>query len=199
MPLQERTSKRLSPPIRAAGAIPLALVMALLLIALTGCARGSYPVDFFSEMHYQRSYKIQEPPSLSAPSDSVPVTGREVTLTLAQARLIQNPLTKDASTQQRGAKLFQVNCAVCHGATGLGDGPMQDRLKVAGYGGTPADLTASGPTRAKPDGEVFFTISKGFAGAYGLPRERFLMPPFEKLLTAEQRWALVHYIRSLQQ
>ncbi len=174
------------------------LLAALSVLMLTGCSRGAYPLDFFPEMHYNQSYKIQEPPSLSAPEGSVPITGSEVDYALAQAKLLQNPVPKDQGVSS-GSKLYQANCAVCHGSTGLGDGPMATRLKDAGYPSTPANLTAAGPTNAKPDGEVFLIITKGFAGAYGLPEHRFVMPAFRKLLTYEDRWALVHYIRSLQQ
>ena len=174
------------------------LLLALSVMTLTGCSRGAYPLDFFPEMHYNQSYKIQEPPSLSAPTGSVPVTGAEVDYTMAQARLLQNSAPKDQGVTL-GANLFKVNCSACHGAGGLGDGPMKDRLTAAGYASFPAILTGAGPTKAKPDGEVFQVVTKGFATAYGLPADRFVMPPFRKLLTEQERWALVRYIRSLQQ
>ena len=172
-------------------------------VSLAGCAnaglsQGSYPIDFFTEMHYNPSFKVQEPPSLSAPREAVPITGREASYTLDQARELQNPLPADQATLSLGARVFEVNCAVCHGAAGQGDGPMRERLTTAGYGRTPADLTGSGPTVAKTDGEVYWIIARGFAGAYGLPAEVFVMPPFAKLLTLEERWALLRYIRSLQ-
>ena len=179
----------------------------------SGVSRGAYPIDFFTEMHYAQSYKIQEPPSLSAPSGSVPSTvGRgvgyvldlsepfasEVQYTLSEAQGLENPLPRDEAVLEMGAGAFETNCAVCHGASGTGDGPMAERLQVAGYGGTPANLTAGGPTVNKSDGEVYLIVTNGFAGTYGLPENSFVMPPFKKLLTAEERWALVHYIRSLQ-
>ena len=42
----------------------LLLLLAVLSTALLmACSRGSYPLDFFQEMHYHQSYKVQEPPS----------------------------------------------------------------------------------------------------------------------------------------
>ena len=179
----------------------------------SGLSRGAYPIDFFTEMHYAQSYKIQEPPSLSAPSASVPSrVGRgadyvrdlsepfasEVQYTLSEGRGLVNPVPRDASILETGGSVFQTNCAVCHGALGAGDGPMAERLQVAGYGGSPANLTAGGATVKKSDGEVYLIVTNGFAGTYGLPANSFVMPPFGKLLAAEERWALVHYIRSLQ-
>ena len=191
----------------------LLLLAALSMIALTGCSRGSYPLDFFYEMHYAQSYKIQEPPSLSAPADSVPITGRELDYTLAQSRLLENPVPLTPATIEMGAQLFQVNCAVCHGASGKGsegdgpmwqglegDGPMWQGFEEAGYRpASPGDLTATGPTVGKPNGEIFLIITQGFSEAYGFPAGRFVMPPWGKLLSEEERWTLVHYIRSLQQ
>lgn len=180
---------------RNVGVLVLVLASAF---ALLGCSRGSYPVDFFSEMHYNQSYKTQEPPSLSAPADSVPIAGRELTYTLAQARDLSNPLAVDDATIKRGEGLYRVNCAVCHGGVALGDGPMRDRLRNAGYGGSPADLTKGGPITNKTDGEVFQLVTKGYAVAYGLPADRFVMPPFEKLLSENSRWEIIRYLRTLQ-
>jgi mono/diheme cytochrome c family protein len=171
-------------------------------LALVGCSRGSYPLDFFSEMHYAQSFRTQEPPSLSAPADSVPVTGREVDYTVVQAQALENPVPETEDTARHGATLYNVNCAMCHGDSGTGDGPMRERLAAAEYFGVPADLTGAGPTSSKSDGELFLIITKGFGGAYfgdnPATASRFLMPPYRKLLTEEDRWILVSYIRSLQ-
>lgn len=40
------------------------------------------------------------------------------------------------AARSRGALLFQIHCATCHGLQGRGDGPLADDLKV-----DPADLT----------------------------------------------------------
>ncbi len=175
------------------------LVVGLFTLALAGCSRGSYPLDFFNEMHYQQSYRTQEPLTTSAPADSVPTTGREVDVDISQAGTLRNPLPNDAATSALGARLYRVNCAVCHGETGQGDGPLANQLKEAGYLAPPSNLTSQGPTKGKSDGELFILVTKGFAGAYGLPEGRFVMPPFGKLLTAHERWAIVQYMRDLQQ
>ena len=195
------------------GRLPLVLAVAVGAL-LAGCStagtsQGSYPIDFFTEMHYHQSYKIQEPPSLSEPSEAVPTTGREVSYTLEEARALENPLPRNEVTLALGARVFETNCAVCHGASGLGvdergDGTMRGKLRdiLSASGHSPADLTATGPTAAKPDGEVYLIITKGFGETYfsGRPSlaRTFVMPPFAKLLTLEERWAVMHHIRSLQ-
>jgi hypothetical protein len=75
---------------------------------------------------------------------------------------------------------------------------MRDRLTAAGYMSVPANLTTSGSVSGGEGGLAFLIISKGFAGTFGMPADQFVMPPFEKLLTAEDRWTLVHYLRSIQ-
>ena len=210
------------------GRWPLLALAVAVGVLLTGCAnagpsRGAYPLDWFTEMHYNPSFKTQEPPSLSAPSEGVPtMAGRgveyvldlsipapsEVSYSMAEARELRNPVPRSDAMVALGGQMFQVNCAVCHGAAGLGDGPMAERLEDAGYKGlygadkpAPADLTDSGPMVAKPDGEVYLIITKGYGEALFSGRasaKGFVMPPFAKLLTSEQRWALVQYIRSLQ-
>ncbi len=184
---------------RSSRLVLLALIVGAALL-LMGCSRifpssGAYPLDFFPEMHYQQSFKIQEPPSLSAPTDSVPITGREVIYTMAEARELGSPFPVIDATLIKGSELYRVNCAVCHGTEGEGNGPMRQRMQESGYRGVPADLTSAGPTAAKSDGEVFQIIAQGFAGAYNMPPESFLMPPFRKLLTSDERWMIIQYIR----
>ena len=179
------------------------LLLTSLSFLTIGCSTGSYPLDIFPEMHYHQSYKIQEPPSLSAPPDSVPITGREVLFSFAESKNVTSPFPSSNATRQRGGKLFQVNCASCHGVTGEGNGPMQAKLKESGYPGAPANLT-TGATTKRPDGEVFYIISHGWAAtlvAQGLSESaasKFLMPPFRKLISEDDRWMIVHYLRSIE-
>lgn len=178
--------------------------LSVLIVLMLGCSTGTYPIDIFPEMHYQQSYKIQEPPSLSAPPGSVPISGGEVLFAFADAESVTSPFPSSQATIQRGEELFRVNCAVCHGAGGQGDGPMQAKLDEAGYSGTVANLT-TGATPNRPDGEVFFIISEGWVATLmdmGMSEDaasQFLMPPFRKLISEDDRWMIVHYLRSIEQ
>ena len=202
-PKQHTSRPKVVASVRSSRASLLLVVLSAALLA--GCSQGTYPIDFFPEMHYNKSFKIQEPPSLSAPSDSVPITGRDLEYTLEQARQLQMPgnIARDATAVARGERLFTTNCAVCHGLNARGgdggNGPMWERLEEAGYRpASPGDLTGTGPTVGKVDGEVFLIITKGFGPAMGFSQGRFVMPTFGKLLTEEERWTLVRYIRSLE-
>ena len=159
---------------------------------------GSHKFVVFSEMHYSPSYRSQEGPRLLPPPDSVPVTGKALKLgTLEEARSLTIPdQPHDAA---RAAELFRVNCVVCHGLSMQGDGPMLPMIKS---GPVPADLM--GPISSDAtDGELFAFITRG--GRQGITeRERGRpstspMPAFEYLLTEEERWQLVKYLRDEQE
>ena len=82
----------------------------------------------------------------------------------------------------RGQERFNINCAVCHGKAGMGNG-------VAGQYGVAAIANLQDDRiRAMPDGQLFSTITNGknTMGAYG-PQ-----------IAIEDRWAIVSYLRALQ-
>ncbi|HWB57962.1 MAG TPA: cytochrome c [Chthoniobacteraceae bacterium] len=82
----------------------------------------------------------------------------------------------------RGQQRFNINCAVCHGAVGMGNG-IVTQFGLVG----PANFQQA-QYRTMPDGQIFNTITfgKGKMGAYG-PN-----------IAVEDRWAIVAYIRALQ-
>ncbi len=163
----------------------LAAAVGVLALLATACARGSYAVDIFPEMHYQQSYRVQEPPRRYPAEGSVPVTGREVVPPASEAKTLKMPTTADI-TVARGKELYRWNCAFCHGPTGLGDGLVGDKLAANGYI-HPPNLTVSA-TQSKADGELFLIMTNGVN----------VMPKFGLLLNEQDRWSLVMYLRSIQ-
>ncbi len=153
-------------------------------LALAGCSTGAYPLDIFPEMHYQQSFRVQEPPRPPAAAGSVPVQGGEPRYTFFEAQKLRNTLPATADNLARAKKLFQVNCQVCHGPQGRGNGPMTQYFQNAGER-TPADFT-SAAVKAKSDGELFWSISTGLGQ----------MPPFQSLLSDQDRWILLLFVRN---
>jgi mono/diheme cytochrome c family protein len=97
-----------------------------------------------------------------------------------------------AESVKRGADLFQsMNCWSCHGKDGRGHGPSAAALTDSkGYPITPFDLTSG--TRFKCGGsnqEMFRDLTTGLDGTP--------MPSFVDAMNTDQRWDVVHYIRSL--
>ena len=88
----------------------------------------------------------------------------------------------------RGQELYQNKCAVCHGVEGKGDGPAAYLLFPK-----PRDLTGGRfkirSTMTLPtDDDLFRVITDGIAGTS--------MPAWA-VLTEQDRWALVAYVKSL--
>ena len=159
---------------------------------------GSNSVQVFTEMHYQPSYRVQEVPRILPPEGSVPVTGREITYASLEeyAELSVPPDMKAGYSHASAVDLYQINCQVCHGPSLQGDGPL------AGFitrGPLPANLTLE-LTQDSTDGEIFaFITGGGRQGLAAILRGRTSaspMPEFGKLLTEEERWTLVQYLRS---
>jgi putative copper export protein/mono/diheme cytochrome c family protein len=97
-----------------------------------------------------------------------------------------SPTGFSAASIAAGAALYPVYCASCHGAEGRGDGPEAKSLTLP-----PADLTAP-HLFAHSDGELFWWLSHGMENAEG----RLVMPGFEDVLGADQRWQLIDFIRA---
>jgi mono/diheme cytochrome c family protein len=93
----------------------------------------------------------------------------------------KNPYSGDAKSVAIGRDVYAANCADCHGATGKGDGKMASDLKKK-----PTDLSDP-DVGSLPDEGLFRQVS----------RAKKPMPSFEKLLSEEQRWHVVNYVRTL--
>ena len=98
-----------------------------------------------------------------------------------EAKKLANPLKASSKVIADGKYLFKQNCKSCHGQYGNGDGELSKTLKA-----TCADLTSDG-VQAQTDGELYYKLSAG----------RIEMPGFKEILSSEERWALIHYIRTL--
>lgn len=96
---------------------------------------------------------------------------------------LPNPVPATAASLARGQERYEsAGCASCHGFTGRGDGPEGRLLRPR-----PADFRvhmAAGHT----DRQLFDWISEGVAGT--------AMPPFKGVLSEEDRWHVVNYIRA---
>ena len=171
---------------------------------------GAHAIEVFTEMHYQPWHRVQEGPRLLPPPDSVPRTGREIIYDMEGYKQLDIPakVLQDYDSGEAAA-LFQVNCVVCHGVGGRGDGPMTavdpqtGKPRYLVRGALPADLVEEAATaRSATPGELFGWISFGSQSSFIMAMvDRELdtvMPRFGKLLTETERWTLVVYLRELQ-
>ncbi|MBT4125890.1 MAG: hypothetical protein HOE43_05790 [Chloroflexi bacterium] len=173
----------------------LVMVVGLLMLgtlATSACAvqeNNTYPVETFSEMHYSQAYKAQEPPRLAPPADSVAFK------TAGDASNTLNVPDKQerAYDPAVAGNLYRVNCSVCHGDSGLGDGKAARHITsgqsfYATTQGTayaaPPNLVESAATRLTDRDVMVGFVTSGAV----------VMPSFGKLLPEEDIRDIVNYI-----
>ena len=161
-----------------------------LVAALLGTPTLAVAFPWDKDMVDQPSAKPQES---EAPPDpgGVPINGGEsLPLPLTDqesfdmkdaAASLENPVPPTPESIARGKEFYEINCAVCHGATGKGDGPVG--LKFVEK--APVDLNDA-YTQDQTDGELFFTLTRG----------RVKMPFYRDALSPNERWDVVNYLRS---
>ena len=81
----------------------------------------------------------------------------------------------------KGEAIYKKHCLMCHGATGLGDGPAGKRLNPKPY-----NFQDKEKMGAETDEHLFKELTKG----------KGPMPAFERKLKENERWMVLHYIRT---
>ncbi len=172
-----------------------ALALAACAVSLTGC-------DWFTDFKEQPSVGSWQYFSTDSaanrgfrgnPVGSVPTTGSEMPgfvvsyanlpATLDSMSGLHNPVAPDARSIANGHKYYAINCSVCHGYAGDGDGAL--RQANAAYSFAPSLLTDV--SKARTDGYIWGIIRNG----------RVTMPTYNRIEEAD-RWDVVNYVRGLQ-
>ncbi len=97
---------------------------------------------------------------------------------------LHNPVVAGSASLARGQEIYSENCEICHGVSGLGDGPDGAQLSPG-----PAPIRISGQMLS--DEYLFWRISEG--------GEVFdtAMPTWKRILDERQRWDVINYVRAL--
>jgi len=156
----------------------LAVIVLLLLGFLMLFTFDVIKVDWVSFMKIQPAAQPMEHP-LPVPVDSVPVEGAAYIPGMGAP---VNPVPADAVSVARGSELFRINCMMCHGPEGKGNGPVAAYLQ-----NKPADLSGVA-VQSLSDGAIFMVISTGVPGK---------MPALNENLLVRERWDVVNYVRTL--
>ena len=96
-----------------------------------------------------------------------------------ELRDLPNPVPNGRAALAEGEWLYGVYCAVCHGTTGQGDGQIAEH-----YPRMP-DLSAAN-VHNYTDGWIYGIIRDGGRR----------MPTFAAPMSGDERWALVHFLRT---
>ena len=112
----------------------------------------TYPVikiDWISFMEIQPSFQALEDP-LPVPRQSVPIQGAAY---IPGAGTPANPVPATEESLRRGQHFYEVNCSICHGPSGQGDGQLVEFLRRK-----PVDLTGENFVQTS-DGTIFLVIT----------------------------------------
>jgi len=107
----------------------------------------------------------------------------------AEASNMNNPYPNAQDVLAEGGEIYQGKgtCFTCHGVTGKGDGPAGLELRPK-----PRDFTNPKFHELRTDGELFWVIRHGTSGT-----RMFSYTP--SVITEEEAWKVIHYIRTLSQ
>lgn len=174
--------------------------MAVLALPLLAGACESWITDFKQQpsigtwQKYSSDSLLGETtPFRGNPQGSVPVTGVTVAAwqvsyaatipAVESLSVVPNPVAADERSLANGHKQYQINCAVCHGELGDGNGTLR-QLNPA-YAFAPSLLTPL--TVNRTDGYIWGMMRNG----------RGLMASFNRI-PEHDRWDVVNYLRGLQ-
>jgi mono/diheme cytochrome c family protein len=103
----------------------------------------------------------------------------------------RNPVAATAESIEKGKRVYDVNCALCHGALAQGavkaGTPMsiiEEQRKQQ-----PPDLTDDRWDHGSSDGDIFAVTKRGVPAT--------MMPGYDGRIADEEIWSVVNYLRSL--
>jgi glucose/arabinose dehydrogenase/mono/diheme cytochrome c family protein len=119
----------------------------------------------------------------------VPATAEFLDIKQQELKKDEEQTIQEASMQIDIAKVYNVNCARCHGVSGVGDGPDSELLEAE-----IPDFTSSEFQTSRTNEELDLVIRMG-GEAGGLS---FEMPPWEGFLTENELVEIIDYLRTFQ-
>jgi mono/diheme cytochrome c family protein len=182
MSVRQTTAARYAGP----GSVRRAVLLALAVGPLGAC---EWFTDFKRQPNVVTWEALDSAGVRGNPQNSVPITGAVVPgfavsyapmpQTVDSMSTLVNPVPPDSASLANGRKYFVINCAVCHGLTGRGDGTAT-RYGMPGIGVAPTSVP-------RTDGYIFGIIRNG----------RGMMPAYNRI-EERDRWDVVNYMRGLQ-
>ena len=109
------------------------------------------------------------------------INGTDSNALINLSAAVKNPLTPLTGKElEEAGRLFNINCAICHGAKAEANGPLAPKV-----GGVKSIIAAS---PGYSDGRIFYVMTYGQNN----------MGSYASQLSREQRWRVVQYIRTLE-
>jgi mono/diheme cytochrome c family protein len=145
------------------------------LLLIVGFAVGSY-------WGQEKQPSKQEHPAAAATSASAPQAPHTYNIS-REDKERKNPVRFTDLSVERGTKLFQSQCAMCHGKNADGKGDLVEELDIH-----PPDFTKPDVLSKRTEGELFAIMSEGSG----------TMPGQNKRITERQRWQIVNCLRAVE-
>jgi len=192
---------RASCPRRPEAPLLRSLLLLGVLLALTGCLRGSTsshaPIHPNPNMDLQPKYKAQaesnffyDGKTMRPPVPNTVARGElEHDRALLEGRdeegafVTESPVAVNAALLARGAERYGIYCLPCHGERGDGRGMLFERAQIQS-----GNLVGDERIRDLSDGEIFEVITNG----------KGLMQGYRYPVPAHDRWAIIAHVRSMQ-
>ncbi|MCC7033681.1 MAG: cytochrome c [Acidobacteria bacterium] len=182
----------------------LNLVLSVVVVALLGAYAGldadpnvpnweflpnmvrSVPADAFAPSEQLPGGQVLlAPPAGTIPRGlpPLPYTAAPEDAVRAGVELVNPYAADDSAARARGGVVYANHCAVCHGPTGLGDGPVTLR-------GVPPPPSYAAENGLKlTDGQMFHILTYGQKN----------MASYATQVSREDRWKVILHVRLLQQ
>ena len=143
------------------------------LMLLTSSAFG-FPWNV--DMMWQAALRPFKHEMRLGPPGTLPVVGGELSKDDGGSAPVNPGATPESI--ETGRQLFEIYCTVCHGADARGNGIVGQKFPFA-------------PTlrQFRPDEYIYDHIREGGA----------MMPAYAEMLSAREAWAVVHYVRTLEE
>ena len=177
-----------------------AVVVFFVFFAITGCNDKRHPGKIYMpDMAYSRAFEAYAPNDLK--SERINYIPYPVAGTIRRGDLFPYTLANDSNGYRMSAeikdpiphldsaglneaqRLFNINCAICHGVNLDAQGPLAASSKIGGVANFKLEQYLK-----MPEGTMFHvaTYGKGIMGSYA------------SQLSRRQRWMVVQYIKSQQ-
>jgi mono/diheme cytochrome c family protein len=195
----------------------LAALVITLSIVITGCGDKRSPGRIYvPDMAYSRAYEtyayrdsgvFTTDPSMRGGRiyyDNLPAAGtikrgerfpmqiQQSDSGYLQSANMPNPYDSLSTAEMAEAgRLFNINCAICHGVEGKGNGPVQAKFGYVANLTEPKYWTPASDTskQGMKDGMMFYSITYG----------KNTMGSYASQLNRDDRWKVIKYIRTLQE
>lgn len=129
----------------------------------------------------QQTQEPEKKPATSTPTPATPKGPHNYNLT-AEDKARKNPEAFTENSVARGKKLYQSQCAMCHGQDANGKGEVVEEMKI-----NPPDFTKPETLKDRTDGELFAILGAGSE----------TMPGQGTRMRDKQKWDLINYLRAV--